>query len=432
MSVRQPPRMFLLLIPILILAAAVRPGISASSQVNIRGSIHGSVSGSIVTWRRKRAGKIAEIVKHMSLRERVGQMLMVSFTGTTLSQSTLRMLRRIRPGGITLFADNFSSTAQIKSLDSSLQHHSRLPLLISVDQEGGEVRRITSGVKQLPSEAFYGRLNKHWRVYHDTSIAGGQLRGLGINMNLAPVLDVATNPNSIMAQEQRSFGPDGHRDAILSRAAIRGYQSQGIAATAKHILGLGTTSTDPETVLPHISLTTGQLRQQLLPFKKAIGAHVDAIMVTHVVLAGVTSPSTPASLSRKVVTGMLRRRMKYQGLLMTDSLTMGAVTGHFTIGQACGMSIQAGENMLLIVSGGPLGSNTLKDAVNAITRRVHARKISASSINKSVTRILKLKRRLGLPLPSSQAQPLSTWVQDGDVFLGLTANDEKSNRNVVE
>lgn len=338
---------------------------------------------------------VQRLVARLTLRQKIGQMMMVSFAGTALSPSAKAMIRQIQPGGITLFGDNFSSTSQLTALDGAAQRASRIPLFISVDQEGGYVIRVTSGVKQLPSEEAYGRQNNPTQVKSDASTEATQLHRLGINMNLAPVLDVAT-PNSVIGREARSYGPNSSVVTRLGLAAIKGYQSRGIAATAKHVVGLGTTTTDPESKLPHLNLPASTLANQLSPFKAAARSGVDSLMVTHVIIKGVTASATPASLSRKVVTGILRRRFGYDGVIMTDSLTMGAVLSHFGLGTASTMAIAAGEDILLIAAGGQTNTTLYQEAVNAVVAKVDAGKIPMATINASVTRILTLKRRLGL------------------------------------
>lgn len=343
---------------------------------------------------------VASLMAHMTLRQKVGQMLMISFGGSSVSAQTANLLSRIQPGGVTLFGPNFVSASQLKSLDSSLQKHSHIPLIISVDQEGGEVDRVTSGVKQLPSEAEYGRLNNAKLVKSDTSTEGAQLHALGINMDLAPVLDVAT-PSSIIGSEQRSYGNNAEEDSKLGLAAINGYQSHGIAAVAKHVVGLGTTSVNPETQLPILNLSPSELNRQLSPFRAAAKDNVDGLMVTHVILTGVTSAHTPASLSYNVVTKILRDRFHFKGILMTDSLTMGAVTSRFGLSRACTMAVEAGEDVLLVTPGATNNVNQLQAALNAVVAKVKGNAISMQSINASVTRILKLKQKLHLGLPKT-------------------------------
>ena len=343
-----------------------------------------------------KAGIVSRTLAKMTLRQKVGQMFMVSFSGTSINSSMAWVLRHWQPGGITLFGDNVASVGQVRRLNASLQKASRQPLLISIDQEGGEVNRITSGIKVLPSEQVLGQRNNPSQLRADTTTVGRQLHALGVNMNLAPVLDVATNPNSSIARFQRSFGANARIDSSLGVAAIQGYQSGGIAATAKHVIGLGTTPVDPQFTLPVVRLNSQQWVQQLLPFRSAVNSHVDAIMVTHVSLPGHTAANTPASLSHNIVTGVLRNQLKYGGLIMTDSLTMGGVTGHLSTAQIAIMAVNAGDDVLLYANGGPLPPGIITKAANAVIGAVKSGKISMQRVNSAVTRILTLKQRLHL------------------------------------
>jgi beta-N-acetylhexosaminidase len=376
---------------------AGRPGARTLSTAV---SVCGTRAGRMSCPSAEPTGSISTLVKHLTLRQKVGQMMMVSFAGTTLDSRAAAMLSQIQPGGITLFGDNFSSPPQLKALDKSLQAHAHIPLIISVDQEGGYVNRVTKGVLQMPSEQEYGQLDQPATVKKDASTEASQLHNLGINMDLAPVVDVAT-PSSIIGSEARSYGNNAAVDSTLGVAAINGYQSHGLAATAKHVVGLGTTQTNPETQLPVLHLSAKQLATQLSPFRAASKAGVDGMMVTHVIITGVTAPHTPASLSYKVVTKILRDQIGYRGVLMTDSLTMGAVTGLYGIGQACSMAVQAGENILLIAAGGTTNAALLNKAEGAVISKVKAGHISMNAINGSVTRILDLKQHLHISLPAA-------------------------------
>lgn len=337
---------------------------------------------------------LSSLVNHMSTSQKVGQLLMVSIQGTSWNPSIASMMKSIQPGGVILFGNNVSSTSQVKSLDGQLQHHSSVPLLISIDQEGGEVDRITSGIDVLPSEQSYGQKNDPKTLQSDTKTVGTELRQLGVNMNLAPVLDVATDPNSPIAQDMRSFGPNPSRDAKLGAAAIAGYQAGGVAATAKHVLGLGTTSTNAENQLPEVRLSGKALQAQLEPFGTAVKKGVDTVMVTHIILDGITSPGTPASMSYKVVTGIVRKKLGFKGVIMTDSLSMGAIVGHFGMARASRQAFLAGNDIDLVAETG----QPLSVAKNALITGLKQNKISMKRLDASVTRILKLKQKLHLPL----------------------------------
>lgn len=394
---RNPRRLTVGLLTLSILAVAVGGigSMAATSSIAM-----GAPTSSSARLRRPDATKradppsVSQLMAHMTLSQKIGQMFMLSFDGTRVTPQLARLIHQWQPGGFTLYSDNFTSPGQLRTLTHALQGASNVPLLLSVDQEGGEVVRVTSGVDVLPSEAYFGSLNNPRRLHADAAKVARQLRGMGLNMNLAPVLDVVTNPNSPIGT--RSFGSNAGEDARLGVAAIRGYQSGGMAATAKHVLGLGTTSINAETQLPTAHLTGAQLRQQLTPFRAAIHAGVDAMMVTHVVLPGLTPHGVPASLSYHVVTGLLRRQLGFRGVIMTDSLVMGAITSRFGMAGAAVRAIQAGNDIDLIATGGPVNSRIVFHAESAVMRAVQDKRIAMWRINASVARILDLKHTLRL------------------------------------
>jgi beta-N-acetylhexosaminidase len=331
----------------------------------------------------------------MTLAQKVGQMFMCSLLGTDASAAR-SFLQRWQPGGVTLFANNITSVTQVASLTSGWQKSSVVPLLISVDQEGGEVTRIQSRGYVLPSEAVYGQQNSPSQLYSDTRKLGSDLRSVGINMNLAPVADVLTNPNSPIGS--RSFGSNALEDALLTTAAIRGYQSGGVAATAKHFLGLGSSSVNAESGLPYVRLARPGLDAQLAPFRSAVEAHVDAIMVTHVILAGVTAANTPASLSHNVVTNVIGRELGYKGVTMTDSLGMGSVA-QFAPAQAALMAVRAGEDMILIGGAETDATGIVESDIKAIVQAVNDGRIGIRPINLAARRVIELKLKLHLIQP---------------------------------
>jgi beta-N-acetylhexosaminidase len=341
-----------------------------------------------------RSTSVPRLLHRMTLQQRIGQLFMISFNGTQVTPALAAFIRRWQPGGFTIFSQNVTSPGQVKALTASLRATSRLPPLIAVDQEGGEVVRITRGVKVLPAEAYYGQLNNTARVYADTSTVARQLRALGLNMNLAPVLDVLTNPNSPI--DSRSFGPNAAEDARLGAAAIRGYQHYGIAATAKHFIGLGATSVNAESSLPTVRLSPSQLKEQLVPFQAAVHAGVDALMVTQIDLPGLTPTGTPASLSHHIVTDLIRHQLGYRGVIMTDSLVMGAITSKFGLAQAAVRAVKAGNDIVLIASGGPIAGSIIERAIEAVTQAVQHSVITRTRLDASVQRILSLKQQLGL------------------------------------
>ncbi len=204
-----------------------------------------------------------------SLRDKVARLFVVSFRGTALRPDLSSLLERYPLGGVVLYARNCQTGPQIRSLLAEIQQAARYPMLVCTDQEGGSVVRIRRGAPVFPSERTYGEIGSTQRIFQDAEATAIDLRGLGLTMNLAPVVDVLANPRSPIGS--RSFGPDPNEAARLSVAAINGYQQHGLAATAKHFVGLGHTSIDSHQALPTVKQTWEQLEQDdIIPFRAAI------------------------------------------------------------------------------------------------------------------------------------------------------------------
>lgn len=325
-----------------------------------------------------------------TLREKVGQLFVVSFRGLTPERSFMLDLEQHGYGGVILYARNCHTGPQIRTLLEELQAISTTPLLVGADQEGGKVVRIHNGAPVFPWEAVYGALGQPNRVYHDATQTAQALRTLGLTINLAPVVDVLANPKSPIGR--RSYGRNPHLDASLSVAAIHGYQQHGLAATAKHFIGLGHTSIDSHHSLPTVGLSLQQLEQaDLIPFRAAIGAGVSSLLVAHVVLTQV-DPYHPASLSPTVIQGIIRRRLGFAGVVMTDSLIMGAVpSGEES--SAAELAFAAGADLLLIAGDRDLKPGLLAESFDRVLSAVQAGRIPESRLNEALGRIMALKQR---------------------------------------
>jgi beta-N-acetylhexosaminidase len=336
-------------------------------------------------------GDAAVVHPPQTLREKVGQLFAVSFRGTTPEPAFLSALHAQGFGGVVLYGRNYQSSAQLKALVHTLQSYSRFPLLISTDQEGGAVVRIHGAAPTFPSEATYGRSGSAAKVYGDAATTAKRLRSLGLNMNLAPVVDVLSNLRSPIGD--RSYGSNPRLVAALSAAAIRGYQQHRLAATAKHFIGLGHTSIDSHQSLPTVNRTLAQLDAvDLVPFRAAIQAGVSALLVAHVALPAIDPVrNRPASLSPAIIGGVIRRHLGFGGLVMTDSLAMGALPKGNTA-EAAVEALSAGADMLLISADHDIPTAVFVDAIDHVVSAVQAGRISRSRVNSAVARIFALKR----------------------------------------
>ncbi len=325
-----------------------------------------------------------QLLARMTLQQKIGQLVMAPADSVVATG---------RLGGAILFGPDVVSPGQGAARIAGLQRSQAIPLLVAADQEGGDTSTMSSGgVPVELSESQYGAIGSPARVYQDALATGRALRSLGVNTDLAPVLDVLTDPRSPMAS--RAYGADPARVAALGLAAMRGYQDAGIAATAKHFLGLGTSESDAHVTLPTDARTLPQLESaELVPMRAAIRAGVDALMVTHVALPALDPSGTPASLSRPIVTGFIRGRLGYRGVIITDSLAMGGLGPHIaSIQLAALQAVEAGADMVLIAADAP----TIRITLTVLDEAAFAGRIPLSALNASVRRILILKVRLGL------------------------------------
>ncbi len=329
--------------------------------------------------------QVDRLLARMTIQQKIGQMVMAPIESVAATG---------RIGGVLVFGSDVVSPRQGRALLASLQRAEAVPLLVAVDQEGGDISTMSGGggAPAMLSPARYGAMRSAGRVYRDALATGRALRSLGVTMNLAPVLDVLVDPASPIGD--RSYGQDPALVARLGTAAIRGYQDAGVAATAKHFLGLGSSPVESHHGLPTVRRTATQLdRVELAPMRAAIGAGVDALMVTHAAIPALDPSGAPASLSRAIVTGVIRRTLGYGGLIMTDSLAMGGLGAHITsIQDAAVRAVRAGDDMVLIAADAP----TIRITLTLLDHAVFTGRIPVATIDAAVRRILTLKAKLGL------------------------------------
>jgi beta-N-acetylhexosaminidase len=324
-----------------------------------------------------------------TLRGKVGQLFVVSFRGTAPDPRFLSLLQRRGFGGVVLYERNYSDPGQLTLLLRQLQRGSGYPLLVCTDQEGGSIVRLRGGVHTFPSEAVYGRTGSTSRVYADAATTAHDLHALGLTMNLAPVVDVLSNPLSPIGD--RSYGSDPRLVARLSAAAVHGYQQHGLAAAAKHFIGLGHTSIDSHQSLPTVTQPLAQLeRADLIPFRAAVAAGVSTILVAHVALPAIDPVHRPASLSPVIIGGLIRKHLGFKGVVITDSLAMGALPQGSTA-EAAERALAAGADMMLISADHDIPDGVFDDAVERVISAVRAGRVAESRLDGAVARIVALK-----------------------------------------
>ncbi|WP_039793576.1 beta-N-acetylhexosaminidase [Paenibacillus elgii] len=329
----------------------------------------------------------------MTLEEKVGQLIQAGFHSLEPDEHILDLIERRRIGGVILFARNVQSPAQVAALTGKLQEAAQragtAPLWISIDQEGGMVARITEGVALMPGAMAIAAGGSVEAAYEAALVAGRELRALGVNMNFAPDLDINNNPTNPVIGV-RSFGEAPEAVAAYGAASIRGFQDAGVSATAKHFPGHGDTATDSHLDLPTIPHSRERIEAvELVPFRRAVAEGVDAVMSSHIVFPAFEPERLPATLSRRVLTGLLREELGFDGTIVTDCMEMQAIAAHYGTVEAAVMAVEAGADIVLISHSRELQEG----ALDALLEAVRSGRISEERIDASVRRLLALKRK---------------------------------------
>jgi len=280
------------------------------------------------------------------LNQNIGQMMVIGFEGTKASKDLLDFINKENIGGVILFERNWQSIKQLKSLIHDLQQAGNGQLLVCVDQEGGRVLRFKKPFTRFPCMLDVAKAGKD-EAYNIGKKLGEELSDAGINVNFAPVLDVATNVyNQVIGD--RSFGKDPLIVAEYGVELMRGLIDGGVMPCGKHFPGHGDTDLDSHLELPHLSHTRKRLDAcELIPFKKAIENKIPALMTAHVVYSSIDN-KYPASLSKKIVNNLLRNELKYDGIIFSDDLLMKAITNQMKIEEAALLALNAGSDMILV------------------------------------------------------------------------------------
>jgi beta-N-acetylhexosaminidase len=328
-------------------------------------------------------------ISDFSAEQLAGQRIMAGFEGEEPSDGLKFLIDTIKVGAVILFAGNVKSPDKIKNLCGSIQEYARScgqpPLIIAIDQEGGQVARLKEPFTRFPG-------NPAMKNEEDAALFAGitasELLGVGINMNMAPVMDVA--PEGIgSVMEKRVFGYDPHHVAKMGAVVIEGLQAKKIMSVAKHFPGIGRTILDSHLDLPKLDAGLSDLESfDLVPFETAIRHNVAGIMLSHIMYPEL-DPEWPASLSEKIANDLLRGSMGYGGVVMTDDLDMGAVKKHFDIETSVRQVLSAGIDMMLICHAGP----DIGAAFEEIMKKMRDNAALRAEAVKSVGRILRLKKK---------------------------------------
>lgn len=338
----------------------------------------------------------------MTLEQKVAQMFMPTLEQlteggiVTEADDTVRQAFEQYPvGGIICFGENIIDPQQITELTTKLNGYSmetvEMPLFLGTDEEGGRVTRFANNpnfsVEAITDMAEIGAAGDRESAYHAGSAIGAYLQQYGFNVDFAPVVDAVTNPdNQVIGR--RSFGSDAGLVSELSSEVVKGLQEQGVYACIKHFPGHGTTSADTHTGAVYTDRTLEELKEfELVPFAEQIKSGISFIMVSHISVPKVTGNEEPASVSKVMITDVLRQEMGYEEIVITDAMNMGAITGQYKSGEAAIKAIVAGADIVLM-------PENFKEAYEGVLDAVAEGTLTEQRIDESVCRILEIKQKI--------------------------------------
>jgi beta-N-acetylhexosaminidase len=324
------------------------------------------------------------------LRRTAGQLAIVGFSGHTVPVETRALAREFDLGGVIYFARNVESPEQVAELSRQSEGLAReLPLWISVDQEGGRVARLRRPFTEWPPMITLGRSGNDELAARFAAALARELRAVGINLDYAPVLDIHTNPDNPVIGD-RAFSEKAEDVARISRRVIRALQGEGVAACGKHFPGHGDTSTDSHLELPVLEHDTRRFEAvELVPFRAAVEEDVACIMTAHV-LVPAYDDQVPATLSPRLVDGVLKKQLGYQGIVISDDLAMKAISATWEPGESMVAALAAGCDAVLLCDPKP---DEQAAAIEAVIHAVEARTLSLTRVEDALARAERVKAR---------------------------------------
>jgi beta-N-acetylhexosaminidase len=341
-----------------------------------------------------------------TLDQKIGQMLMVGFRGTEVDRNhfIIREIRQHNLGGVILFdydvikkqeKRNISSPVQVKTLVSSLQQASTTPLLVAIDQEGGSVARLKErdGFPATLSHSTLGRQDDLQTTEKQSAEIAETLTDLGINLNMAPVVDLCVNPdNPVIAKRERCFSSDPEKVTDHALTYIKAHHQFGVLTTLKHFPGHGSSRSDSH--LGFTDITDTWSGKELRPYPRIIASgQADAVMIAHVFNARLDN-QYPATLSRAIITGLLREKFAFNGVVISDDMQMRAIADHYGFETAIQKALEAGVDILVFGNNLDYDEKIAPLAVAVIRELVHSGTLSETRIDQSYNRIMRLKNRL--------------------------------------
>lgn len=335
-------------------------------------------------------------IEELTLEQKIGQLIVAGFSENYVTDDLKELIEQYHIGNIILFQKNIIDSIQLGKLNRNIQEvmekYNANPAFICMDQEGGMVTRLFNKATCFPGNMAVAAGASYEETYALGAAIGQELRHIGINMNLAPVMDINNNQlNPVIGV--RSYGDVPERVAEYGKNFFKGLQSEGVVSFAKHFPGHGNTNVDSHLGLPTILSDLYNLNKvELIPFIEAINNGIDGIMSAHIIFSALEKNNLPATLSKAILTGLLRERLGFNGLIITDCMEMKAIINNYGIEEASVMAINAGADLVCI-------SHTRElqvKAVNAIKEAVENGTIKVEDLNSKVERILEFKQKYDL------------------------------------
>jgi beta-N-acetylhexosaminidase len=353
----------------------------------------------------------AAIVQKMTLDQKLGQMIVVEFYGSTLNLDLQQMILTDHVSGVLIENKNGNAQGrtQLVALNKAMQGSASVPLFISTDYEGGIVNELRHITGERPSDAAIGATGNPQNAYNAGHTAATDLAALGLNVNFMPIVDVLTNPKNPGLPE-RTFGADPTLVTNMGRAYLKGLSAGGVVGCLKHFPGLGSANLDPHLSLPTMNRSMATLNaSDLVPYRTMIAEGiVPMVMVTHI-LNPQLDPHLPTSLSPNVVTNLLRKQLNFKGVIISDTLWMGGISNTYSLAQAAVLAVKAGTDLLL----GPRGLADTQRMLAGLRQAVATGEISMAQIAASATRIIALKLKYNI-ISHNLALQLAGLVQQSE------------------
>jgi len=341
-------------------------------------------------------------LEEMTLQQKIGQMFVAGFPGGKPSDEFLDLIHRRSLGNVILFQHNIGKRKQVQDLNGDLQKEivnatGSIPF-ITVDEEGGVVSRLPSGSTAMPSAMAFSEIGDPQLVYQGARTTAEELRNLGFNFNLAPVLDINSNPQNPVIGV-RSYGETSQIVSTYAKMAVKGYLDGGILCSGKHFPGHGDTSIDSHLSLPLAHTSCEELNErELVPFRNLINDGIPALTIAHILVPALEPERIPCTLSKRVIQGLLREKLRFQGLIISDCMEMNAMKEYYGVEAGVAASIAAGVDLIFISHTPALVETSMREVTNALKDG----RLSMERIDDAVSRILILKEKLSRMLKKHQ------------------------------